>query len=116
MDQIIEVSFLLIAIVMCSPTCLKPHIVCTGLMLTVDCPCCCSQQVTTVLDRQGVLSRLKVRFYMLFIHGYTWVASETLARSPCFCAVQAELRANVFLAINDQDVRQGGIGEVDSHS
>jgi hypothetical protein len=26
-------------------------------------------------------------------------------------AVQAELRANVFLAINDQDIRQGGIGE-----
>jgi len=28
-------------------------------------------------------------------------------------AVQAELRANVFLAINDQDIAQGGVGKLD---
>jgi len=28
--------------------------------------------------------------------------------------VQAELRANVFLAINDQDIAQGGVGKLDT--
>lgn len=71
-----------------------------------------------MLDKQQVLSRLKVSDKALAClqnHpsqlGSASLLSAGLLLVELTAAVQAELRANVFLAINDQDIRQGGIGE-----
>lgn len=65
------------------------------------------QRVTQVLDNKGVLSRLKVSRCASSSSAWcSWAVVLTLV-----VGVQAELRANVFLAINDQDIQNGGVGQ-----
>jgi hypothetical protein len=69
------------------------------------------QRVTQVLDSKGVLTRLKVRLKDSYHAGYKSLVSRLAMADALPSLLQAELRANVFLAINDQDIQNGGVGE-----
>lgn len=73
-----------------------------------NCSYCCAANHTRAGQARGpVTSQGELKSMSLFS---TLNFQPRIISCSVSTALQAELRANVFLAINDQDVRQGGSG------